>query len=82
MTLDCRTVINPHKLSSIESAIRSELSHSPYRPLHRVQLRYDGHVMSVSGSVPSFHMKQVALNILKRHPARFAIDDRMQVSAD
>ena len=82
MTFDHRTVINPRNLSGIESAIRSEFDHSSYRPLHKVQLRYDGQVMSVSGSLPSFHMKQVALNILKRHPASFAIDDRMHVSTD
>jgi osmotically-inducible protein OsmY len=44
----------------IEEAARIRLQHSPYRAIRRVTCRFDDGVLTLAGSVPTFHYKQLA----------------------
>lgn len=66
--------------SSIVSQVEAEFRRSNYHALHDVKCQFGGGVLSLHGSVPSFHLKQIAFAVARRRLADVRIDDRLRVT--
>lgn len=65
---------------SIQSKVETEFRQSNYHALHNIQCQYEDGVVSLTGSVPTFHLKQIAFAVARRSLANARIDDRLQVT--
>ena len=66
----------------VEEKMRSALHSSPYYALRRIHLEIQGETICLRGQVPSFHLKQMAQEvILESVPASARIDNQLKVPA-
>lgn len=65
---------------SIELQVEAEFRQSNYHVLRDVKCYLDGGVLTLQGSVPSFHVKQIAFAVARRSLPGISIDDRLRVT--
>ncbi|MCA9206465.1 MAG: BON domain-containing protein [Pirellulaceae bacterium] len=63
----------------IAEQAEKNLRDSPYLVLRNVLCDFDGHVLTLRGRLPSFHMKQVAQTIVGNLEAVQRVDNRIEV---
>jgi hypothetical protein len=63
----------------LEAAVGNALESSPYRAVRRLACRVVGARVVISGDVPSFHAKQLALSLVSGIVDPAAIDDDIRV---
>lgn len=74
---------NQHTMTaddSIEAIMQTEFQQSRYQALHQITCRHEDGVLLLDGSVPSFHLKQVAFSMVRHKLANIQIEDRLRVS--
>jgi hypothetical protein len=68
---------------SIEEQAQAELSNSHYLAVRKLTCQVKGGVLMLRGWVPSFHLKQVAHNLLRPYLERgIVLDDQSHVAYD
>lgn len=67
------------KSDSIAGTIHHTLSQSSYRALHQIRCDYSQGVLTLHGRVPSYYLKQLALEIAKRIARGKVINNVIQV---
>lgn len=71
----------PDEVSS-ESAAHEELRKSPFLALRKVRCRVENRRLALSGTVPSFYLKQVAQSLLlDRFGDELEVDNQLRVTA-
>lgn len=64
---------------AVESQVEAEFRQSNYHALRTIRCRYENGVVSLFGTVPTFHLKQIAFAVARRSLANIRIDDRLRV---
>jgi hypothetical protein len=64
----------------VSTLARWALDNSPYRFVSRLDCRVDGGVITLSGVVPSYYLKQLAQELLLRLDSGLRIDNRVEVA--
>lgn len=80
MSVDARTRTDVGNDESIQSMMQADFKRSNYPALHDVRCQFDRGVLCLQGSVPSFHLKQMAFAVVRRRLADVRIDDRLRVT--
>ncbi|WP_197355400.1 BON domain-containing protein [Aureliella helgolandensis] len=65
--------------NAMEQRIQQRLRQSPYRHLKDVQCRLDGRTAFLTGILPSYFMKQMAQEVVRRVDGVTAIDNQVEV---
>ena len=77
-----RTEKTPRELS-LEEQAQADLSNSQYVALRKLSCEVKGGVLILHGRIPSFHLKQIAHSLLRRHLGTgIVLDDRSDVASD
>lgn len=69
----------PRSSIRLESRVRQSLCHSPYRHLRAVGLHCDGGTLLLTGILPSYFLKQMAQETVKRVSGVIGIDNQVEV---
>lgn len=69
----------PRELA-MEEQVQAELSNSNYLSVRRLSCQVRGGVLTLIGRLPSFYLKQVVQNLLRRYlETGIVLDDRLDV---
>ena len=79
--MESRTVLTPAGESALEHRIKLFLESVGHEDLRRLQVRVDRGVACLTGHVPSFCKRQLAISACQRVPGVYHVSDEIEVDS-